>query len=684
MRFDRLAALAGVLALGLTAVAVVPAITKESHAAMTNDPLIPRQVIFGNPERTIAKVSPDGTQISFLAPKDGVLNIWVAPLGDIDKAKPVTDEKERPIREYYWAENSRFILYMQDKGGTEDFLLYATDPKTGKTRNLTPYEKTRAVIFGSSVKRPDEILVGLNNRDAKWHDAWRINVVTGKGKMVYKNEGFGGFVADDDLKLHYAFKDTPDGGFQVQAFGADGKFTDYMTIPGEDSLTTTMLGFDVAGTTLYGVDSRGRDKAALVTYDPKTAATTVLAESPKADLASVITDPATGKVQAYGVNYLKTEWAVLDPAIKADLDFIGSQAKGEWEVMSRSRDSNIWLISNDPVTEPAYYAIYDRKAKTLTKLFTIRPKLEGAALSPMYPVVIKSRDGMELVSYLTLPKGTDANNDGKPDAGPLPMMLWVHGGPWARDEYGYNPVHQWLANRGYAVLSVNYRGSTGLGKGFTNAGDKQWGRKMHDDLLDAVDWAVKNKVTSKDKVAIGGGSYGGYATLAGVTMTPKTFACGVDIVGPSNLQTLLSTIPPYWATFFENFARRVGDPRTEDGKKLLAERSPLTYASKIERPLLIGQGANDPRVKRAESDQIVAAMKAKNIPVTYILYPDEGHGFAEPANRTSFYAVSEAFLSQCMGGRFEPVGEDFKGSSIQVLDGADHVPGLKQAMAAKH
>ncbi|MGQ0741205.1 MAG: S9 family peptidase [Alphaproteobacteria bacterium] len=682
MRFERVAALAGVLALGITAIVTSPAFTKERSPAMSDNPIIPRQVIFGNPERTSAQVSPDGRQISFLAPKDGVLNVWVAPLGQLDKAKPVTDEKERPIREYYWAHNSRYILYLQDKGGTEDFLLYATDPKTGKTRNLTPYEKTRAIIFGASVKHPDEILVGLNNRDPKWHDVWRFNVVTGKGTMIYKNEGFGGFVADDDLKLHYALKDQPDGGFLIQKMGPNNTLANFMTIPGEDSLTTTVFGFDVAGETLYGLDSRGRDKAALVTFDPKTAKATVIGESDKADVAHTIVDPATGKIQGYGVLYLKTEWMPIDPAIKGDLDFIASRIKGEWEITSRSMDSSLWIVVADPVTEPAYFALYDRKAKTLSRLFTIRPKLEGAPLSPMYPVVIKSRDGMDLVSYLTLPKGSDANNDGKPDAGPLPMVLYVHGGPWARDVYGYNATHQWLANRGYAVLSVNYRGSTGLGKGFTNAGDKEWGRKMHDDLLDTVDWAVKNRITTKSKAAIMGGSYGGYATLVGVTMTPKAFACGVDIVGPSNLDTLLSTIPPYWAAFFENFARRVGDPRTEEGKKLLAERSPLTFAAKIERPLLIAQGANDPRVKRAESDQIVSAMKAKNIPVTYVLYPDEGHGFAEPANRTSFYAVSEAFLSQCVGGRFEPVGDDFKGASIEVLEGVEHVPGVKAALAA--
>jgi dipeptidyl aminopeptidase/acylaminoacyl peptidase len=653
--------------------------------SMADTTLIPRNVIFGNPERTAPQLSPDGKWIAFLAPKNGVLNVWVAPAGDFAQAKPVTDEKERPIREYYWSRASDFILYLQDKGGNENFLLFAADPKTGVVRNLTPYDNTRVIPLVFSVRHPDEILVGLNNRDPKWHDAWWIDVRTGKTSLVYKNEaGYGQLIADDDFHVRYGLLDQPDGGFAVKRIAADGTASDYTTIPGDDSLTTGIVGFDTAGKILYGFDSRGRDKAALVSFDLASAKPTVLGESDKADVGAVIADPVSGKVLGYGANYLKNTWTAIDPSIKADIDFLNAHATGDWSVASQSDDGKSWLVLHDPVTEPAYYWLYDRAHHTLTKLFTIRPKLEGAPLSAMYPVVIKSRDGLDLVSYLTLPRGSDANGDGKPDAGPLPMVLYVHGGPWARDDYGYNPTHQWLANRGYAVLSVNYRGSTGFGKGFTNAGDRQWGRKMHDDLIDAVQWAVASGIAQGDKVAIMGGSYGGYATLAGVTMTPTTFACGVDIVGPSNLQTLLSTIPPYWASFFENFARRVGDPRTEEGKALLRERSPLTYADKIVRPLLIGQGANDPRVKRAEADQIVAAMKSRHIPVTYVLYPDEGHGFAEPANRTSFYAVSEAFLSQCLGGRFEPVGDDFHGSSIQVLEGGDHVPGLMTAMAAPH
>jgi dipeptidyl aminopeptidase/acylaminoacyl peptidase len=297
----------------------------------------------------------------------------------------------------------------------------------------------------------------------------------------------------------------------------------------------------------------------------------------------------------------------------------------------------------------------------------------------MHPVVIKSRDGLELVSYLTLPKGADPDNIGRPKA-PLPLVLLVHGGPWGRDSWGYDAEHQLLANRGYAVLSVNYRGSTGIGKEFLNAGNKEWARKMHDDLVDAVRWSIEEKIADPKRVAIMGGSYGGYATLVGLTFTPDLFACGVDIVGPSNLQTLLSTIPPYWAPAMELFKNRVGDPTTDDGKALLAERSPLTHVERIERPLLIGQGANDPRVKKAESDQIVKAMQEKKIPVTYILFPDEGHGFARPENRLAFYAVAEAFLAEHLGGRYEPIGKAFAGSTITCPQGVDGVPGLASAV----
>ncbi|MEJ2516359.1 MAG: S9 family peptidase, partial [Gammaproteobacteria bacterium] len=385
------------------------------------------------------------------------------------------------------------------------------------------------------------------------------------------------------------------------------------------------------------------------------------------------------EVQAYSEDYLQARWKPIGDALADDIAFLDGEARGEWSVTSRTRDDRLWTVVIDRVTEPAAYWLYDREKKTLERLFTIRPELEGETLAPMYARELRSRDGLTLVSYLSLPVHTDPDGDGVP-AEPLPLVLNVHGGPWARDSFGYRSDHQWLANRGYAVLSVNYRGSTGFGKNFVNESNFEWGRKMHDDLIDAVDWAIAEGITTADQVAIFGGSYGGYAVLWGMTNTPDRFACGVDIVGPSNLKTLLDSIPPYWASFFEQFAQRVGDPRTEEGVALLRERSPLFYVDNISKPLLIAQGANDPRVKQAESDQIVSAMEEREIPVTYVLYPDEGHGFAVPENRLSFFAVAEGFLAECLGGRVEPVGDDFAGSSITVPHGVTFVSGLEESL----
>jgi dipeptidyl aminopeptidase/acylaminoacyl peptidase len=342
-------------------------------------------------------------------------------------------------------------------------------------------------------------------------------------------------------------------------------------------------------------------------------------------------------------------------------------------------DDTKWTVAYVLDNGPVKYYLYERPARKARFLFTNRPELETLKLAHMHPVVIKSRDGLNLVSYLSLPLGSDPNNYGRP-ASPLPLVLNVHGGPWARDSWGYDPYHQWLTNRGYAVLSVNFRGSTGFGKDFINAGDHEWAGKTQDDLVDAVQWAISERIADPQKVAIMGGSYGGYATLVGLTFTPDLFACGVDIVGPSSLLTLLESIPPYWKPILDMFAARVGDPRTEEGRKFLQERSPLPRVDQIRRPLLIGQGANDPRVKQAESDRIVAAMQEKKIPVTYVLFSDEGHGFARPENNMAFNAVTEAFLATQLGGRFEPIGKDFEGSTIQVPAGADQVPGVADSL----
>jgi dipeptidyl aminopeptidase/acylaminoacyl peptidase len=641
--------------------------------------LIPRAAFFGNPSRAAATLSPDGRNLAFLAPRNGVLNIWVAPRDAIEAARPLSAETQRPIQQFFWAPDALRLLYLQDKGGTEDFLLYGVDLE-GRTTAYTPFEKTRVQMIAVSPAVKDAILIAVNNRDPQWHDVWRLEPASGKLTELWRNEsGVGGVVADRQLRLVLAQKHRPDGGQDVFRFAPRDALEPLFSYGLEDSLTTQAL-WAIDPSNVLMIDSRGRDKAAIVRLNAETGAASVVAEDADADIRAVIDDPVTGEVALYSAEYLTRRWVGLTAEAKADVAFLDEAANGQWTIGSHSHDDRLWTVAIEAAGAPAAHFLYERGAQTLTRLFSTRPELEGQRLGPMRPLEIPSRDGLTLVSYLTLPPEADPDGDGAPDR-PLPLILLVHGGPWARDAYGYNAYHQWLANRGYSVLSVNYRGSTGFGKAFISAGDLQWGRKMHDDLIDAVDHMVKSGVTARDALAIMGGSYGGYATLVGLAMTPDVFRCGVDIVGPSNLFTLLETIPPYWTAVFEQFAQRMGDPRTEAGRALLKERSPLTYVENIAAPLLIGQGANDPRVNQRESDQIVAAMKAKGIPVTYVLYPDEGHGFARPENNMAFNAITEGFLAQILGGASEPIGDALKGASAQVLEGADIVPGLTEALA---
>ncbi|TWT42150.1 Prolyl tripeptidyl peptidase precursor [Phycisphaerae bacterium RAS1] len=653
-----------------------PAVKTDAKAG----DLIPRAVIFGNPDRAQPQVSRDGKQLSFLSAVNGVLNVWVGPVNQPDAAKPVTSDTKRGIRQYMWAYDNQHIIYLQDTGGDENWRVYGVNVAKGETRDLTPFEKVAARIEGVSEKFPGEILIGLNKDNPQLHDLYRVNLATGEMKQVIKNTGFIGYEVDADWRVRFATRFSPDGGMEIFKPGEkEGDWVSSEKIPAEDTLTTRIETFDTTGENYYATDSRGRNTAGLFIVNAKSGEKKLLAEDARSDAGAAVQHPSTRVVQAVSFNYDRERWQILDKSIEPDFAYLKTACDGDFGIGSRSLDDKTWIVTYKLDNGPVKYFRYDRDARKATYLFSNFKALEGQKLARMHPVVIKSRDGMDLVSYLTLPPSADAEQKGRPSQ-PVPMVLFVHGGPWGRDEWGYNPYHQWLSNRGYAVLSVNFRASTGLGKNFANAGDFQWGRKMHDDLLDAVEWAKKEKIADPARVAIMGGSYGGYATLWGVTNTPDVFACGVDIVGPSNLLTLLNSIPPYWAPMLEMFAKRVGDPRTEQGKALLNERSPLTYVDQIKKPLLIGQGANDPRVKQTEADQIVSAMQAKKIPVTYVLYPDEGHGFARPENRMSFNAVTEAFLARHLGGRFEPIGADFKGSSIKVPAGADGVQGLAEAL----
>jgi dipeptidyl aminopeptidase/acylaminoacyl peptidase len=644
--------------------------------------LLPRKLLFGNPDRIAASLSPNGNQLAFLAPDDGVLNVWVGPADDVKAAKVVTHERVRPIRSFKWAYTNEHIVYANDKGGDENFHVFVVDLKSGKEEDLTPFEGVRADLGEAFDNKPAVFFAQMNKRDKRFMDPVLIDIKTKAITVLAENtEGYVGFIVDRDAKLRLASKMTADGGVELFTPGKPGTWTSYAKIAPEDNQTTEPLAFEQNSRTLYFRDSRGRDTSALVSVEFPNGKPKVLFEHPKADVEQLLMHPKQKKVQAVAINRERRTWKVLDKTLQGDFDALAKVTEGDMQVVSRSLDDKRWVAAFLHDDAPTAYYLWDRGKKKATFLFTDRAALENAKLAKMLPVVIKARDGLELVSYLTVPREADVSQPGKPKE-PLPMVLFVHGGPWARDQWGLNPNHQWLANRGYAVLSVNYRGSTGFGKKFINAGDHEWAGKMHEDLLDAVQWAVAEKIADPAKVAVMGGSYGGYATLIGLTFTPDTFACGVDIVGPSNLVTLLNSIPPYWTPMIAEFTQRIGDHRTEEGKKFLFERSALSRVDAIKKPLLIAQGANDPRVKQAESDQIVKAMQAKGLPVTYVLYPDEGHGFARPENRLSFYAVAEVFLAEQLGGKYLPFGDDLPKSSITVPGGAEHIYGLSDALPA--
>jgi dipeptidyl aminopeptidase/acylaminoacyl peptidase len=639
-------------------------------AAAPEPELIPRKVFFGNPDRANVQISPDGLHLAYLAPHKDVMNVWVQTVGSED-ARPVTSAAERPIRIYLWAANGQQVIYAQDRAGDENFHLYAVSIADGTERDLTPFEKVQARPLMVDRNFPDDVLAMVNDRNPQVHDVWRVNTRTGERSLVCRNdEGYAQFIADSAFNVRIAIRINAQGG-QDAFIRADNAspWSELASWDMQDMMTSGPAGFTRDGKTLYMLDSRNLDTGALFTCDPgDLAARRPIASNPRADVGDTITDPKTGRIQAVAFEYTRREWQVLDPSIKTDLDSLRAVEDGELEITSRNDADTLWTVAYLNDDGPTRHFLYDRAAKKARFLFTNRSELEGRTLAPMRALTIRSRDGLDLVSYLTTPVGRPAKS--------LPMVLFVHGGPWARDSWGYHPYHQWLANRGYAVLSVNFRGSTGFGKNFINAANREWSGRMHDDLIDAVNWAVKEGIADPKKVAIMGGSYGGYATLVGLTGTPTTFACGVDIVGPSHIRTLLETIPPYWAPMKAMFETRVGALAEPE---YLDSISPLMKADRIERPLLIAQGKNDPRVKEAESRQIVDAMQKKSIPVTYVVFPDEGHGFAEPVNSMAFTAISEAFLAQHLGGRAEPLGSDVRASSAQIEAGAELVPGLAAA-----
>ena len=645
---------------------------------MSERPLLPRRSLFDNPQRRTARISPDGRHLSWIAPDEGVLNVFVAPRDAPDEAKAITRDRGRGVPDHAWAYTNRHVLHVQDVGGDENWQVLATDVESGVTTELSP-RGSLGQIVSLSARRPKHVLLAINERDPQHLDPWLVDLETGHREMLAVNDaGHAAFVADLDLKLRLAVKVTDDGGNEVLKLADDGTWTPWLTFGLEDSDTSEPIGYEESGSFL-ATDSRGRDTSALVRHSPD-GAMTLLFGSDDADVSEILVHPRDRTPLAVSVNRFRPEWHALDPATGMELSVLGNELDGDVHVASRTLDDRTWIVREARDAGPDKFWLRDRNERRTSFLFSTRPILEDATLARMHPVAVRSRDGLELVSYLSLPH--DLDQEGRPPQ-PLPAVLMVHGGPWHRDAWGFDPFHQLFADRGLAVLSVNFRGSTGFGKSFLNAGNGEWGRRMQDDLEDAVAWMTSEGIADPARVAIMGGSYGGYATLVGMTRTPELFACGVDIVGVSNLLTFLDSIPPYWKPLIKTWTRRVADPSTEAGLAMLRDRSPISRVDAIRRPLLIAQGANDPRVKQAESDQIADAMKKHGIPVTYCLFPDEGHGFRRPENNLAFIAVAEAFLARHLGCRSAPLTSgDLAGSSLQVIAGADDVPGLASALAA--
>lgn len=639
----------------------------KQQETKTMSTLIPREVLFGNPERAAVKLSPNGQHLTYLANLDSVLNIFIAKIDSPNTSTPITKDTGRGIRNYFWAYDNEHIAYLKDDGGDENWRIHVVNISTKEDQTFTP-EKVNAQIYCVSDKFPGEILIGLNERNQSYHDVYRLNIRTGVKTLVLQNDReFSGFIFDDDYNLRFATVTTKGGGTQyLKAIPTNEpvkyNWESFIEICLEDIYTTELLGLTHDGNILYMLDSRGRDLNILKEINLSTKVETVLATGKQAEIGGIITHPDTSIIQAYSVNYLRKEWTCLDKEIETHLNAIKQTLRGEVSLVSRTLDDSLWVVADMKDDGPVSYYLYHKADKKLTFLFNNRNALTKYKLAKMEGVVIKARDGLDLPSYLTKPVGVKR---------PVPLVLLVHGGPLVRDEWGYDAEAQWLANRGYAVLQVNYRASTGFGKAFITKGNLEWGGKMHEDLLDAVNWAIKEGIADPNKIAIYGWSYGGYAALWGATNSSDVFKCAIDACGRSNLQTYFEVIPPYWIPFIEQLYKRVGDSRTEEGRAHLKERSPLTHVDKIQIPILIAHGEKDPRVKQAESEQIVAAMKNKGLPYIYMLFMDEGHGLARPENRFAFYGVAERFLKDNLGGRCQELTNELDKTTLTPEHKAD-------------
>ncbi len=635
--------------------------------------VIARRDLFGKNERRNCRISPDGKWLSWLAPSQGVSNIWIALLERPLLAQCITKASSRDISEFMWSAHSTHLLYPLDRDGDENWRVWLQAIEGGEPLALSPAGDVQARVLATSRDRPEFVAMQHNSRDRAWHDVFIVNLTTGASDLAFRNDcRIGSFVLDRQLRVRLALRrKAHDASLDLLAVSEGGELSPLINIAFSDQSTTAPLGFSRDGRSLFMLSSLGSDRAVLVRRDSASGEETTLAAHPNADVVGVVWHPDTYEPQLAVADFQRREHIPITAAAGEALSLMRERFGENLAVCSCSDDNRFWVAAHDTGQVPRF-ALLDRREMQTTRLFTSRPDLDGRSVPVKSPIVIRARDGLDMVSYLTLPPGSGA----RPDAGSLPLILLVHGGPWWRDTHEFDPRHAWLASRGYAVLSVNFRGSTGFGKAFLAAGDRQWGAAMLDDLLDAKEWAVRKGVANRDRVGIMGESYGGYAVLSALAFAPDAFRCGVALCAPANLETLLATTPPYWAHIFESLARRIGDPRTADGRNLLRARSPVNFAGRMTTPLLIAQGANDVRVKRAESDQIVGAIKSEGGSPVYLLYDDEGHVLTRKENALSFYALAENFLARHLGGSAEPVGRDLDGARLSIVEGREIVDTL--------
>jgi len=653
------------------------------------DSLLPLAVLLAPPTNQAPELSPDGRWVSFLRPVDGALNLFVAPAESAGAARPITHLAGRGLQAYdvsgvplaHWTPDSRRILFPVDHDGDEKWNLHVVDVATGAEKTLTDMPGTAVEFQRFSDEDPNAAAVLVRERPGT-PDLYRLDLGSGERTLIMKNDSVASVVPDRALRPRLGIKVAADGSLDFYRWDGSGwKLLWDVSLEDTPAINTTSyqkaFSWDRANNRFFLYSTEGRDATTLVALDATSGVRTPVLGKTQGDIAHVLYHPVTGEPIAYATMWTRTTWTAVDPAVREDLARLARVADGDFEVLGVSRDLGRWLVAYTLSDAPVAYYVYEHASGRAWRLFTGTPALEGLKLSKLHPFEIRSSDGLPLVSYYLLPRWRDPDGDGKPDQ-PLPAVVLVHGGPGdERAQWAFGPFLHWLANRGYAVLYLNYRGSPGFGKKFLNAEQLEWGGRMNRDLVEQVDWAAKRGIVRRDQVAIMGGSYGGYATLAGMTLTPGAFACGVSLVGPSNLSVFL----PGWNV--DRMAKRVGDPRTEAGRKHLYERSPVNFAQNTKGPVLIGQGEHDSRVPTAQSDTIVSVMRRAGVPVVYAVYPDEGHGFLRPENSRSFWAITEAFFAKCLGGRASPLDDALVGSSAEIRSGVEFVPGLADAIARR-